>query len=55
MFGFAKSQTPSSKAMVSTGMLPKSVDPKQPPSKKKPFSAIMDQPFTHKVNGCSRR
>jgi len=42
-----------SKAVVSIGRLPRLIDPQQPPSKKQPFSAIMNQPFTHTVDNCS--
>ena len=50
MFSFADSRSLSSKAVVSTGDFPGYVDPQQPPSKKKPFGAIMSQDFTHTVD-----
>ena len=49
MFGFPEPKTLSSKAYVSTGPLAKYVDPQQPPSKKKPYSIILNQPFNHTV------
>ena len=49
MFGFAKPKTSSSKAFVSTGPLAKYVDIQRPPSKKKPYSIILNQPFNHTV------
>ena len=49
MFGFPEPKTLSSKAYVSTGPLAKHVDPQQPPSKKKPYSIILNQPFNHTV------
>lgn len=53
MFGSSRSQMSPSKAFVSIGRLPRLIDPQQPPSKKQPFSAIMNQPFTHTVDDCS--
>jgi len=43
-------ESPSSKCFISTGTLPRFIDPKQPPTKKKPFSTIMNQPFNHTVS-----
>ncbi|CAD6587543.1 MAG: hypothetical protein ASARMPREDX12_002930 [Alectoria sarmentosa] len=49
MFSFLDSKTPASMAYVSQSTLPPYVDPQQPPSKRKPFSTILNQPFTHTV------
>lgn len=37
------------KCYTTLGQLPAFVDPKQPPSKKSPFSAILGHPFIHTV------
>jgi ribonuclease P/MRP protein subunit RPP40 len=37
------------KCVLSQGLMPSYVDPKQPPTKKRPFSAIMSQPLSHSV------
>ena len=51
MSSLVMSGAPPSKAVVSAGNFPRYVDPLQPPSKKKPFSAMMSQDFTHTVDG----
>lgn len=50
MLGFNDSDVSSSKFFVSNGSLPAYIDPHQPPSAKKPFSTILNQPFTHTVS-----
>lgn len=53
-FSFARNEPSASKCYVSHGYLPQFIDPKQLPSKKKPFSAILNQHFTHTVRTCYR-
>ena len=43
-----------SKCYVSHGDLPNMFDSKQPPTKKRPFVTMLDQPFNHKVLCCCR-
>ena len=49
MFEFGADDQPSSKCYVTHGSLPTHVDPRQPPTRKKPFSTILDHTFVHKV------
>lgn len=53
-FNFARNELSVSKCYVSHGCLPQFIDPKQLPSKKKPFSTILNQHFTHTVRTCYR-
>ena len=43
------SESPSTKITVFRGLLPHWTDPKEPPSKRAPYSTILAQPFTHTV------
>lgn len=43
------SESLSTKMRVSRGSLPHWVDPKEPPSKRAPYSTILGQPFNHTV------
>ncbi|KAL8854565.1 MAG: hypothetical protein Q9221_000600 [Calogaya cf. arnoldii] len=47
MFNVLRKESPTSKVYVSQGQLSNKFDFGQPPSKKKPFSTILNQPFTH--------
>ena len=49
MYNSLKSKSTASKSYVSHGTLPQYIDPEQPPSKKNPFSTILNQSFTHTV------
>ena len=49
MLGLKKDTSHSVKAFVTVGDLPNYVDQGQIPSAKKPFSAILQQSFTHTV------
>lgn len=49
MFNVLRKETPTSKLYVSQAQLSNKFDLDQPPSKKKPFSTIINQPFTHSV------
>ena len=50
MFAFDSDKAPPSKCYVTCGMLKSDhIDPKQPPSKKKPYSTMLNQSFTHTV------
>ena len=49
MFNVLRKDTPTSKTYVSQAQLSNKYDLDQPPSKKKPFSTIISQPFTHSV------
>jgi hypothetical protein len=51
MFNISGEDAPNSKFYVSHGTLPHYVDPRQPPSKKKPFATVLNQPFNHTVGG----
>ena len=44
-----------SKCFVLHGILPQYIDPKQPPSKKKPFATILNQPMNHTVMSLGHR
>lgn len=48
-FNFARNEPSASKCYVSHGCLPQFIDPEQLPGKKKPFSTILNQSFTHRV------
>ncbi|KAI9673808.1 MAG: hypothetical protein M1829_003926 [Trizodia sp. TS-e1964] len=52
MFAFGESGKPAAKCFVSYGPLPRFIDPKEPPRRKKPFSAILKNPFFHTVELC---
>lgn len=55
-FTFSRRDAPAAKCDVSLGCLPQYIDPKQLPSKKKPFATILNQPFTHTVrSSCMQR
>ncbi|KAI4218503.1 MAG: hypothetical protein LQ349_008685 [Xanthoria aureola] len=47
MFNVLRKEPPTSKLYLSQGPLSQKFDFDQPPSKKKPFSTILNQPFTH--------
>ncbi|KAF2085204.1 hypothetical protein K490DRAFT_3369, partial [Saccharata proteae CBS 121410] len=47
MFNFSKDESPPPKCFFTHTVLPGYVDQKQPPLKKKPFSTILSQPFSH--------
>ncbi|KAK5121545.1 hypothetical protein LTR16_004319 [Cryomyces antarcticus] len=47
MLGLAKQEAPSSKCYFTNNTLPAYIDGKQPPTKKKPFSTVLAQPFSH--------
>jgi len=49
MFEFGVDDQPASKCYVTHGSLPTYIDPRQPPTKKKPFSTILDHTFAHTV------
>ena len=49
MFKTLNQEAPTSKCFLSSGSFPRFIDPKQPPTKRKPFSTIMSQPFNHRV------
>ncbi|CAO1605036.1 hypothetical protein XANCAGTX0491_008572 [Xanthoria calcicola] len=49
MFNVLRKEPPTSKLYLSQGPLSQKFDFDQPPSKKKPFSTILNQPFTHSV------
>lgn len=51
MFNILRKDAPSSKLHISQGQFLKRSDPDQPPAKKKPYSTIMNQAFTHSVVG----
>jgi len=51
MFNISSRDAPTSKFFSSRGALPQFVDPKQPPSKRKPFATILNQPINHTVEG----
>ena len=46
MFGHLESDAPTSKAVVTTGILPRSINTDTPPTKKQPFNAILSQAFS---------
>ncbi|KAL8755190.1 MAG: hypothetical protein Q9199_003824 [Rusavskia elegans] len=50
MFNVLRKEPPTSKLYVSQGRLSHKFDFDQPPSKKKPFSTILNQPFTHSAH-----
>lgn len=54
MFKAMSKESPVSKCYVSRGGLPKHIDAAQMPSKKNPFAAILNQPFTHTVHSYVR-
>ncbi|KAL8728695.1 MAG: hypothetical protein Q9181_005254 [Wetmoreana brouardii] len=47
MFDMLRNEGTTPKLYASQGELPNNIDDKHPPSKKKPFSTILNQPFTH--------
>lgn len=53
MLDFHDEASQREKCYTTVGQLPAFVDPKQPPSKKSPFSAILGHPFIHMVCSCS--
>lgn len=49
MFEFQDEASQHEKCYATIGQLPRFVDPKQPPTKKSPFSAILSHPYVHTV------
>lgn len=49
MLGIENSDAPTSKCYFTHAVLGEHVDERQPPTKKKPFSTILAQPFSHTV------
>jgi ribonuclease P/MRP protein subunit RPP40 len=49
MFDFTDDASGREKCYTTVSQLPSFVDPKQVPSKKSPFSAILSHPFVHTV------
>ncbi|TKA76893.1 hypothetical protein B0A49_01298 [Cryomyces minteri] len=47
MLDIAKQEAPSSKCYFTNNTLPAYIDGKQPPTRKKPFSTVLAQPFSH--------
>ncbi|KAF2223057.1 ribonuclease P 40kDa subunit-domain-containing protein [Elsinoe ampelina] len=50
MLDIGKDTGPVPKCLFSHILLPQTIDDKQPPTKKKPFSSILDSPFHHTVD-----
>jgi ribonuclease P/MRP protein subunit RPP40 len=50
MFDFTDDASGREKCYTTVSQLPNFIDPKQVPSKKSPFSAIVNHPFVHTVS-----
>ena len=51
MFEIGADSKPAEKCYVTHGPLPAYIDPKQPPTKRRPFSTILNHTFSHTVLG----
>lgn len=49
MFDFQDDASRLEKCYTTVAQLPAFIDPKQPPTKRSPFSCILGHPFTHTV------
>ncbi|KAF2496037.1 hypothetical protein BU16DRAFT_364718 [Lophium mytilinum] len=50
MFSFPNDKAPDSKCYFTHSLLPSYIEPTLPPTKKKPFSIFLTQPFTHTLD-----
>ncbi|KAG8625628.1 hypothetical protein KVT40_006029 [Elsinoe batatas] len=50
MLDIGKDTGPVPKCLFSHNLLPRTIDDQQPPTKRKPFSSILDSPFNHTVD-----